>query len=122
VSRQFEIVNAFPRSGIRERDSVVDFLASRLLDRSDVICGEDVVAQSVRSGWIALTPPLDLGLVAIQLGVEHRMRAEPIGAEPMKNGPPLIADVVGGVSWRRGKRGRPSVDREGGANATPPSR
>ena len=58
---------------------------------------------------------LDLGLIAIQLGVEHRMRAETIGAELDEERAAGGADVVGSLLRRVvAREDVHPVDREGG--------
>ena len=67
---------------------------------------------------VALPPPFDLGLVAVAVGVVHRVRPEPVGAQLQEDRPAAAADLLDRPAWRRPRRpARPSR-----RPATPPCR
>jgi hypothetical protein len=78
------------------------------LERRQGVCIEQCCVPQPRreqGDRIALLPLFDFGLVAIQLGVEHRMRPEPIGAAFEKLG--AIA-----CPYARGRSARGLLDRD----------
>ena len=79
-----DLFDRLQRAGARECNRRVDLRIRFRFDRREIV----VTAEPRRFEPLhqrfhraALFPPLDLGLVAVQLGVEHRMRAEAIRAE-----------------------------------------
>src|SRR5512146_1774683 len=79
-----EIGERFPGAGLGESNSLLDLFARRTIDVKKLrLCQHPLVFQSRRKG--VNRPPrlplLDLGLVAVEFRVEHRMRAEAVRLE-----------------------------------------
>ena len=67
-------------------------------DGGDVVIGQGAVGQAAlgeQADRIALAPFFDFVLPAVELGIEHRMRTEPICAELQEEGAAVAADPVG---------------------------
>src|SRR6516165_8825636 len=103
ISEAGELLDRLPRSALSESDSLGDLGLNFSFDASQIIGMDHVVGfePTFESHDRLLMPPsLDLGLVAIELGIEHRMRAQAIGAAFQEIGLAALAHRVDGTTRR----------------------
>src|SRR6516165_10908621 len=98
-----ELLDGLPRSTLCESDSLGDLGINFGFDASEVIRMDHMAGfePTLESHDRLLMPPsLDFGLVAIELGIEHGMRAQAIGAAFQEIGLAALAHRVDGTTRR----------------------
>src|SRR3974390_1316155 len=99
-----QLLDRLPRSAFSEGDRLCDLGGDLSFDNSQVLRMNHVIGLEPalkRQDRVPVPPCVDLRLVAIELAVEHRMGAEPVGAAFEEIGFPARAHRVTGTTRSR---------------------